>query len=243
MVLANTEWLDWESQPCFAHTLQLATNDGFKLQHINYVVASASCINSHFHHRTTVTQALKQKHQLQNLPAHKLVQYCRTRWNSIHDMFERLQEQRWTISSVLSDRAFTKVSDAWTLELTDDSWGVMEELLPVLHSLKCATTALCRESGVSISMFTQWQQPFCQNISKKSQDSLPKSLSLSKQCLRHWSGDLHLQMSAALARLHTLHPSWILDTNTWGSQLRKLNALCRPRCVISSRTAQRARKR
>lgn len=28
----------------------------------------------------------------------------------------------------------------------------MEELIPVLHSLKCATTALCGESGVSISM-------------------------------------------------------------------------------------------
>ncbi|ROL45338.1 Zinc finger BED domain-containing protein 1 [Anabarilius grahami] len=127
MVLANTEWLEWDSQPCFAHTLQLATNDGFKVQHINHVVASVSRLVSHFHHSTTATQALKQKQQLQNLHEHKLVQYCRT-------------------------RAFTKLSDARSLELTDDCWEVMEELLPVLHSLKCATTALCGESGVSISM-------------------------------------------------------------------------------------------
>lgn len=152
MVLANTEHTEWDSQPCFAHSLQLAINDGFKLQNINHVVASASRLVSHFHHSTAATQALKQKQQLQHLPEHKLVQYCRTRWNSIHDMFQRLLEQRWATSAVLSDRTFTKLSDARTLELTDDSWSVMEELIPVLHSLKCATTALCGESGVSISM-------------------------------------------------------------------------------------------
>lgn len=152
MVLANTEWSEWDSQPCFAHTLQLATNDGFKLQPINHATASASRLVSHFHHSTTATQALKQKQKLQNVPDHKLVQYCRTRWNSIHDMLERLLEQRWAISAVLSDRAFTKLSDTRTLELTDDSWGDMEELLPVLHSLEFATTAFCGESGVSISM-------------------------------------------------------------------------------------------
>ncbi|KAK5896155.1 hypothetical protein CgunFtcFv8_009785 [Champsocephalus gunnari] len=36
--------------------------------------------------------------------------------------------------------------------MTDDRWVVMEEMLPVLRSLKCATTAPCGESGVSSSM-------------------------------------------------------------------------------------------
>ena len=151
MVLANTG-LEWDSQPCFAHTLQLAINDGFKLNQINHVVSSGNRLVSHFHHSTVATESLKQKQQQQNLPEHKLVQFCRTRWNSIHDMFERLLEQRWAVSAVLSDRTVTQLSDARTLEQTDDSWTVMEELLPVLHSLKCATTALCGESGVSISM-------------------------------------------------------------------------------------------
>lgn len=152
VVLANTEYLDWDSSPCYAHTLQLAINDGFKLTAINHVVVSAGRLVSHFHHSTTATQALKQKQQQQNLPEHRLIQYCRTRWNSIHDMFERLLEQRWAVVAVLSDRGVTKLSDARTLDLTDDSWSVIEELLPVLRSLKCATTALCGESGVSSSM-------------------------------------------------------------------------------------------
>uniref|UniRef100_H3ARV4 HAT C-terminal dimerisation domain-containing protein n=1 Tax=Latimeria chalumnae TaxID=7897 RepID=H3ARV4_LATCH len=146
IVLANTALLEWESNPCFAHTLQLAINDGFKVSSINHVVGAASQLVSHFHHSTVATQALKLKQQQQNLPQHRLMQYCKTRWNSIN-MFERLQEQRWAIAAVLSNRSFTKMAE----ELTDN-WHIIEELLPVLRSLKCATTALCGKSEVSISM-------------------------------------------------------------------------------------------
>ena len=67
--------------PCFAHTLQLAINDGFKNLNINRVVAACSKLISHFHHSTVASNALKIKQALQNLPTHKLIQYCRTRWN------------------------------------------------------------------------------------------------------------------------------------------------------------------
>lgn len=152
IILANSEFVEWDSNLCFAHTLQLAINDGFKLGTIHNVVGAASRLVSHFHHSAIATQALKLKQKQQTLPEHRLVQYCRTRWNSIYDMFERLQEQRWAVVAVLSDRVYTKHSDARTLDLADDSWDVIEELLPVLRSLKCATTALCGESEVSISM-------------------------------------------------------------------------------------------
>ncbi|XP_064417131.1 E3 SUMO-protein ligase ZBED1-like [Latimeria chalumnae] len=152
IVLENTALLEWESNPCFAHTLQLAINDGFKVSSINRVVGAASRLISHFHHSTVATQALKLKQQQQNLPQHRLMQYCKMRWNLISDMFERLQEQRWAIAAVLSDRSFTKLAEAQTLELTDDNWQIIEEFLPVLRSLKCATTALCGESEVSVSM-------------------------------------------------------------------------------------------
>uniref|UniRef100_H3AF17 HAT C-terminal dimerisation domain-containing protein n=1 Tax=Latimeria chalumnae TaxID=7897 RepID=H3AF17_LATCH len=151
IVLANTVLLEWELNPCFAHNLQLAINDGFKVSSINCMVGAASRLISHFHCSTVATQALKLKQQ-QNLPQHHLMQYCKMQWNSINDMFERLQEQRWAIAAVLSDRSFTKLAEARTLELTDDNWQIIEELLPVLRSLKCATTALCGKSEVLISM-------------------------------------------------------------------------------------------
>ncbi|KAJ8353586.1 hypothetical protein SKAU_G00211530 [Synaphobranchus kaupii] len=67
-------------------------------------------------------------------------------------MLERLHEQRWAVTAVLSDRTVTKLGDAKTLELTDDNWKIIENLLPVLNSLKTATTALCGEAYVSVSM-------------------------------------------------------------------------------------------
>jgi hypothetical protein len=145
ILLANSLYLEWESHRCFAHTL-------LKLGSVSTVVGGASRLVSHFHHSTVATEALKGKQAEQNLPQHRLIQHVKTRWNSIYDMFERLLEQRWAVAAVLSDRGFTKLTDARTLELADASWHVMEELLPVLKSLKCATTALCGETELSISM-------------------------------------------------------------------------------------------
>ena len=103
MVLANRTIADWESVPCYTHTLQLAINDGFKVGSVHRVVAACGRLVSHFHHST--------KQDAQNLPKHKLIQYSRTRWNLICDMFERLHEQRWAVSATLSDRTITKSDD------------------------------------------------------------------------------------------------------------------------------------
>ena len=152
MVLANQGMLEWESVPCFAQTLQLAINEGFKVASVSRVVGASGRLVSHFHRSTVATVGLKNKQQQQNLPLHKLIQHCPTCWNSICDMFERLREQRWAVAATLSDRTITKLSDARTLELTDDNWQTIEDIMPALQSLKCATTALCSETHVCISM-------------------------------------------------------------------------------------------
>ncbi len=54
--------------------------------------------------------------------------------------------------AVLSDRNVTKLADARTLDLKDEHWETVEELTPVLKSLKCATTTMCSETHVSSSM-------------------------------------------------------------------------------------------
>ena len=81
----------------------------------------------------------------------KLIQSCKTRWNSVYDMFERLIEQRWAVTAVLSDRTVTKLSDARVLDLSSEHWKLMEEVLPVLNKLKSATTVMSSESEVSVS--------------------------------------------------------------------------------------------
>ncbi|XP_033965552.1 E3 SUMO-protein ligase ZBED1-like [Pseudochaenichthys georgianus] len=169
MVLANRTIADWESVPCYAHTLQLAINNGFKVGSVHRVVAACGRLVSHFHHSTVATAGLKKKQDAQNLPKHKLIQYSRTRWNSICDMFERLHEQRWAVSATLSDRTITKQNDARTLELTDQNWQVIEDILPALQSLKCAITALCSETHVCISL----EQPVTNSLLTRHLMSIP----------------------------------------------------------------------
>ncbi|KAK0134198.1 Zinc finger BED domain-containing protein 1 [Merluccius polli] len=67
-------------------------------------------------------------------------------------MLARLHEQRWAVTAVLSDRTVTKLSEARTLEMTDDNWQTIETMLPVLESLKTATTTLRSEEYISLSM-------------------------------------------------------------------------------------------
>lgn len=150
MVLANQGLLERESVLCFAYTLQPAINDGFKIASVSHVVTACRRLVSHFHHSTVSIAGQKRKQVEQNLPNHKLIQYCRTRWNSECEMFDQLCEQRWAVSATLSERNPTKVTDARALELNDDNWQTIEDILPALHSLKCATTALCSESHVCI---------------------------------------------------------------------------------------------
>ncbi|XP_051997694.1 E3 SUMO-protein ligase ZBED1-like [Xyrauchen texanus] len=85
------------------------------------------------------------------LTAHRLIQSCKTRWNSVHEMFGRLVEQRWAVCAVLSDRSETKLTDARTLELRDNFWQLMEDMAPALEALKCATTVMSADTEVSIS--------------------------------------------------------------------------------------------
>ncbi|XP_070404635.1 E3 SUMO-protein ligase ZBED1 [Nothobranchius furzeri] len=142
--------VNWHSVPCFAHTLQLAINDGFTT-YINRVIIAASRLVQHFNHSSLANIALKAKQQQMQLPSHKLIQSCKTRWNSVSEMFNRLTEQRWAVSAVLSDRTVTKLSDARTLELRDEYWQLMEDVAPVLETLKCATTVMSAETEVSVS--------------------------------------------------------------------------------------------
>lgn len=85
------------------------------------------------------------------LPEHKLIQYCPTRWNSVFDMFDRILQQRWPVSAVLSDRSLTKLSDARVLDLKEETWRIIEDMLKCLESLNLSTEVLSGDKNVSVS--------------------------------------------------------------------------------------------
>ncbi|XP_075797007.1 lysine-specific demethylase 5A isoform X4 [Pelodiscus sinensis] len=152
IMLTNTSrCAAWESIHCFAHTLQLAINDGLSDTHVECAVAAASKLVAYFVHNTVATKALERKQaQLQVQQCH-LIQSCKTHWSSVYDMFERLIEQKRAITAVLSDSIVIKNSDARMLQLCDEHWQLMEDLLPVLSTLKCCETVMSAEQSESIS--------------------------------------------------------------------------------------------
>ena len=66
-------------------------------------------------------------------------------------MLSRLSESRRSITDVMLDDTVTKPSDL-TLLLKDNEWDLLNSLLPCLHPLEVATTALSGEKYVSVSM-------------------------------------------------------------------------------------------
>jgi zinc finger BED domain-containing protein 1 (E3 SUMO-protein ligase ZBED1) len=81
----------------------------------------------------------------------KLIQYSKTRWNSIADMFARLLEHRWTLCKYFEDKEREKSGSTIGLALKDEQWDMLKHLTPLLDDLKRANTLLCGEKYVTLS--------------------------------------------------------------------------------------------
>jgi len=81
----------------------------------------------------------------------KLIQYVKTRWNSVFKMFQRLVELRWPVTAVLSDKSVKKQADAKTLDMREEYWALMSDLLPLLQPLQVMTSLYCTGDQPSAS--------------------------------------------------------------------------------------------
>lgn len=137
---------NWQDIGCAAHKLHLVVSAALGIDKVSNTpvskcVAAGSRLVGHFSHSALATSELAKRQKAMNAekPPLKLIQYCKTRWNSVYDMFERLVALRWPVTAVLSDRSLVKLADAKTLDMTDEHWSLMEELLPILQPLQVAT--------------------------------------------------------------------------------------------------------
>ena len=56
----------------------------------------------HFKHSVLACEELRKRQTQMELPEHKPIQDCDTRWNSTYYMLKRLVEMWWPVSAVLS---------------------------------------------------------------------------------------------------------------------------------------------
>lgn len=137
---------------CAAHTLQLAVNNALKYDKIDNLIKLCSEIVCHFKHSNLASQYLKIKQELLGLPKESLIQSCKTRWNSIFMMLDRLYKNRCPISNVLADRSLTTAVVAHEFEMTEHQWTDVETLIKLLEPLQIMTTVYCGEKYCSSSM-------------------------------------------------------------------------------------------
>ena len=144
--LANMAVERW--RPCFAHTLQLCVNGSLTQKEVSElpkIMAKARAIVGHFRRSPLATTQLERAQQQLDLPRHKLLQDCATRWNSQCVMLERLLEQRDAVSLVLASVPTVK-------NLSAQQWSTAAELTSTLRPFLEVTTLMSGASYPTISM-------------------------------------------------------------------------------------------
>ncbi|KOC62788.1 Zinc finger BED domain-containing protein 1, partial [Habropoda laboriosa] len=116
------------------------------------VIHKGSKIVRYFNHSNVATIAFIEKQKQLYLNRQKLIQSCPTRWGSYYYMCERLIYNRTPIMSVSIDRTITKLNIALKLDMSEHHWAIMNDIITVLKSLDVATTTLCSENEVTISL-------------------------------------------------------------------------------------------
>jgi zinc finger BED domain-containing protein 1 (E3 SUMO-protein ligase ZBED1) len=151
VLVEELECKSWQSISCAAHSLQLVVKAGLQVDAIQELVSSVRKLVGHFKHSTTAVSALQKEQVGMGIPQHKLKHDVATRWNSVLLMIERASEQRWAIAKVLGNSEITPKRQHRSLDLNQEQWELIQELVGILKPFEAATTLFCTEQQVSIS--------------------------------------------------------------------------------------------
>lgn len=137
---------------CAAHSLQLCIHKALKEDSISETIKLSSSLVGHFKHSNLAKQSLLNKQKQLGMPEQSLLQCCKTRWNSIYLMLERVFKNRCPIINVIADRTITSAQMAQKLEISEQQWLKIEILVTLLKPFQVITTLLCGEKHSPTSM-------------------------------------------------------------------------------------------
>ena len=179
----------WFSLGCAGHTLQLCVNSGLETTAIKNAVSAGRCLTTHFRKSEPALRALRSRQKDMRVESHNLIPDISTRWNSTYYMIDRLVEQRWPLTAVLSDHTVTKSSDRY-LDLRSEQWEFLATIKELLHPLQVATTYLSAEYNISVSALYPVLHGLLRSL-EPSDDDQPSirtcKLTISGEIKRRWN--------------------------------------------------------
>ncbi|XP_025973880.2 E3 SUMO-protein ligase ZBED1-like isoform X2 [Dromaius novaehollandiae] len=138
----------WTSLCCAAHTLHLCIKAGLEVEQVQEALSTARGIVRYFQQDAKATCSLNSKLEAINKTKLKLVMDVGSRWITTIEMCESLLDLKWAIMSVLEEHP---KGAAAVRNLADHQWKLLQDLVPVMRTIKIATSFLREEQNVSIS--------------------------------------------------------------------------------------------
>jgi len=135
----------WSSVRCVAHTIQLVVNAVLQSVSISDTLTSARRVVEYFKRSALATSMLHAKQEQMSAPDHQMIMDVSTRWNSTLYMIDRLLEQRWPVSAVLSDKGHK------CQNLSEIQWEMLSTLKSLLEPFEAATVFISGDKYVTAS--------------------------------------------------------------------------------------------
>ncbi|KAJ8275665.1 hypothetical protein COCON_G00074170 [Conger conger] len=134
----------WVALLCAGEALKLCVQEGLRVEPVRQALAAARGIVSHFQHNLFAAAALNHKAEAANKAEARLVLDDPGRWATAIDMCESLLELKWVVSSVLEEQKAAP-------NLADHQWRLLQELVPVLKTVRIAAAFLTEDTNAPIS--------------------------------------------------------------------------------------------
>jgi len=165
-VTSGIQKTNYRQVSCFAHTLNLAVQNGLKI--ISPITQKVKSIVEYFKRSHHALAKLHATQEQMNLPKLKLTQDVVTRWNSTYDMLQRFFKVKDAINSTLA------VLQANVEILTSEEWLIVEKTSVVLEIFYEVTKEISGDQYVTLSVVLIFTGVMLESMTNYEQDiSLP----------------------------------------------------------------------
>ncbi|XP_053545450.1 E3 SUMO-protein ligase ZBED1-like [Bombina bombina] len=183
-LLANAQSLKvahtWTSLCCAANILQLCVRAGLEIQEVQEALGSARGLVRHFQQDLEASCLLNAKLEAMNKPRLVLDKdFC---WITTLEMCEGLLDLKWAILSVIEDQAVQ--------DITEQHWKLLQDLVPILRTIRIATAFLQEQQNSSVSSLMPCIHGILTALGQFFEDSsgIVKSVAgkIRSEICRHW---------------------------------------------------------